>query len=146
MQQIPSTQSNNYLSKFDQISYLVPLKSHCMKLKFCNSCCVFRPPRTTHCSMCNVCVERFDHHCPWIGNCIGKRNYRWFFLFISCLAITIVFVLIQSIVAATHINSMNKIYFGMSIGLILLCLASCGFVFPLLGFHILFVSKNMTTN
>lgn len=56
LQQIPSAQSHNLLSKFDQVSYLMPLKSHCMKLKFCSSCCVFRPPRTTHCSHCNVCV------------------------------------------------------------------------------------------
>jgi hypothetical protein len=55
-------------------------------------------------------------------------------------------ILGQSIFAATHFISMNKVYFGISILLILLSLTSSGFVFPLLGFHINFLSKNMTTN
>ncbi|CAJ1917466.1 unnamed protein product [Sphenostylis stenocarpa] len=56
----------------------VVVNDHIVKVKFCDTCLLYRPPRTSHCSICNNCVERFDHHCPWVGQCIGITTYENF--------------------------------------------------------------------
>ncbi len=67
------------------------INGHLQELKFCKTCCVFRSPRCSHCAICDNCVIRFDHHCFWLGNCIGKRNYKFFYFLILSLVINCFF-------------------------------------------------------
>ncbi|CAK9078691.1 unnamed protein product [Durusdinium trenchii] len=48
--------------------------------RHCKWCSKFKPDRTHHCRVCRQCTLKMDHHCPWIYNCVGYFNYKWFFL------------------------------------------------------------------
>ena len=70
-----------YMKKwgFDYILY-EPLK--------CKTCLFVKIPRSKHCSCCNRCIAKQDHHCIWLDNCIGYKNYYKFitFLFLNAWA------------------------------------------------------------
>ena len=54
----------------------------------CRTCHLPKPARSKHCSICKTCIERQDHHCIWINNCVGLHNYHYFIallISISCL-------------------------------------------------------------
>ncbi|XP_030842045.1 palmitoyltransferase ZDHHC16 isoform X2 [Strongylocentrotus purpuratus] len=74
--------------------YMGPVVSETGAGGICKKCIGPKPLRTHHCSVCRTCILKMDHHCPWINNCVGHFNHRYFMLFciymsIGCIYVTI---------------------------------------------------------
>jgi hypothetical protein len=50
----------------------------------CTKCCKDYPADVFHCWRCQRCVDEYSHHCTWLNNCIGRRNYRWYVSMLTC--------------------------------------------------------------
>ncbi|SCM22035.1 palmitoyltransferase, putative [Plasmodium chabaudi chabaudi] len=122
--------------------------------------CGFVEPQSKHCKVCNKCVSVFDHHCMWVNNCIGKKNYKYFVSLLLALTIFHCFVFLfcavtffVSLKHDTIKDQWNKLY-GSYNDALFYTLISALFVLngiffvlviQLFGLHIYLISKKMTT-
>lgn len=118
-----------------------------VRMKWCVTCQFYRPPRCSHCSVCGVCIETFDHHCPWINNCIGQGNYRHFFVFLISLSAHMLSVFGECVIYVLH----HKETLKETPGVVALSLLFMIFFlsWPIVGltiFHMILICKNRTTN
>lgn len=117
--------------------------------RFCNTCNIIKPMRAKHCRYCDRCVYRFDHHCPWVNNCVGQLSYPYyyFFLLFQILDVVIIWWIFFTELMSWNFETepMNDRYMYLVLGIIE---ATCVFipVMMLLAGHTYKVSRNLTTN
>ncbi|XP_060934991.1 palmitoyltransferase ZDHHC12-B [Limanda limanda] len=126
---------------------MIPPPTKSLRQRRCGHCLLQQPMRSKHCQTCQHCVRRYDHHCPWIENCVGERNHRWFVLY---LLVQLLVLLWGLHLAWTGIGSApswrlwlrtNGVLLAVVVLLALLSLV----VLLLLGSHLYLVSLNTTT-
>mmetsp|Transcript_66782 Transcript_66782/g.149984 ORF Transcript_66782/g.149984 Transcript_66782/m.149984 type:complete len:379 (+) Transcript_66782:143-1279(+) len=115
--------------------------------RHCKWCAKYKPDRCHHCRVCRQCILKMDHHCPWIYNCVGFRNHKYFFLLLFYTSIAchiIVWTMLETVRRATNpatpFMTMFLVLFGETLASFLGILVTVFF-----GFHIWLMLKAMTT-
>jgi len=113
-------------------------------LRYCYTCMIARPERSKHCSDCNACCQKYDHHCPWTGTCIGLRNYTYFVRFVSSLFGLILWILVWTIsnllgLLGTGANSPGILFLGAFLAVCIICVGGLG------CYHFRLISQDRTT-
>ncbi|DBA05283.1 TPA: hypothetical protein N0F65_007445 [Lagenidium giganteum] len=112
-----------------------------MERPLCHTCHIQRPLRSKHCRVCKTCIHMFDHHCPFIDNCVGRDNYVYFVGFAGSLALD---ALVMEYVLYTY-SSRFGIYAAVVLYMVFcfVLVVSTGYLF---GLHVFLTARNLTTN
>jgi len=105
----PATPDHN--QELGEVRMTVPNELAIKGYRWCSTCRIVRPPRASHCSDCDNCVLRFDHHCPFVNNCVGQRNYIFFVGFttsVCCLALIVIPTLLWYLITGAGTTFSNR--------------------------------------
>lgn len=111
--------------------------------RWCETCRIYRPPRSSHCRVCDDCMDSIDHHCTYLNTCVARRNYAPFIAFLS---FSILSCSLGTILCAIHLwlltrGSTGRTFQGalqtspMSAVLFLLILAALFPLITLFSYH-----------
>ncbi|GFE54603.1 DHHC zinc finger domain-containing protein [Babesia ovis] len=126
----------------------VAISGKFLRVKYCHTCNIYRPPRSVHCSVCDVCVHRFDHHCKWLGNCIGGNNHKAFYGFLAFTFTEglILFSLCIARIAVISLDNKDVTKVALSATLLAYVVLAGWFVAGLMLYHTYLICFNKTTN
>ena len=118
------------------------------EMRSCKWCGKYKPDRCHHCRVCQTCVLKMDHHCPWIYNCVGLRNHKYFFLLLfytTCASLFVTIAMGWSVVEVisrddASMGEMFLVLFGETLTAFL-ALITTGFF----GFHMFLSLKALST-
>ncbi|KAI9893050.1 MAG: Eukaryotic peptide chain release factor GTP-binding subunit [Vezdaea aestivalis] len=120
--------------------------------KYCKTCNIWRPPRAHHCRICDNCIESQDHHCVWLNNCVGKRNYRYFFTFVTSATMLAIFLIGASLAQILLWRSQEGVSFGKAIdnwrvpfAMVIFGIVALPYPLSLLGYHLFLMGRGETT-
>ena len=107
---IPGYQTSNRMSheEYNKNPPQKVIKNVAFNLTYCTTCKLVRDIRTFHCNRCGMCIERHDHHCGFVSNCIGKDNLNKFFYFICATTLHSGFVSVISLY--TFIKTVHTLF------------------------------------
>ncbi|XP_072243379.1 palmitoyltransferase ZDHHC12-B-like [Leuresthes tenuis] len=130
----------------EEMESMIP-QSSTPRLRRCGYCLLQQPMRAKHCQTCKRCVRRFDHHCPWIENCVGERNHRWFMVYLLVQLLALLWAL-HIALSGISPSVTWELWFRVN-GFLLVALGVIGVfsvvVALLLGCHLYLISINSTT-
>ncbi|KXN91497.1 Palmitoyltransferase ZDHHC9 [Leucoagaricus sp. SymC.cos] len=87
------------------------VRNDVVRTKYCPTCRTYRPPRSSHCKMCDNCVDGCDHHCQWVNNCVGRRNYTTFFVLLLSATLTLILIICTSALHLYLLTVRDKLAF-----------------------------------
>lgn len=116
--------------------------------RWCKVCGITKPPRCHHCRPCGRCVLRMDHHCPFVSNCVGLRNYRVFchmLLDIVVCSLMIALLLLPQLRTVGRGSDAPLPHRVHVVAVWLVAVLSVLWLGAFLSFHILLITTNRTT-
>ncbi|XP_060542781.1 palmitoyltransferase ZDHHC2 isoform X1 [Pantherophis guttatus] len=128
----------------------LPISTRTMSgaIRYCDRCQLIKPDRCHHCSVCDKCILKMDHHCPWVNNCVGFSNYKFFLLFLAYSLLYCLFIF------ATELQHFIRFWTNglpdtqAKFHIMFLFFAAAMFsisLSSLFGYHCWLVSKNKST-